>query len=64
MYTLDEQGNRLYTLKVCFVALYAHTVSLTSITQKVTDSGKITKSAHPGRSLITVLAEQPSLIAG
>ncbi|EEB95534.1 hypothetical protein MPER_05480, partial [Moniliophthora perniciosa FA553] len=29
MYTLDENGNRVYTLK------------------KVTDTGKITKSAHP-----------------
>ncbi|KAI0801373.1 Nop10p-domain-containing protein [Fomes fomentarius] len=31
MYTLDESGNRIYTLK------------------KITDSGKITKSAHPAR---------------
>ncbi|CAL1694856.1 unnamed protein product [Somion occarium] len=31
MYTLDENGNRVYTLK------------------KITDSGKITKSAHPAR---------------
>ncbi|EPQ60083.1 Nop10p-domain-containing protein [Gloeophyllum trabeum ATCC 11539] len=31
MYTLDENGNRIYTLK------------------KVTESGKITKSAHPAR---------------
>ncbi|KAJ3797070.1 nucleolar RNA-binding protein [Lentinula aff. detonsa] len=31
MYTLDEVGNRVYTLK------------------KITESGKITKSAHPAR---------------
>ncbi|KAI0696035.1 Nop10p-domain-containing protein [Cerioporus squamosus] len=31
MYTLDENGYRIYTLK------------------KITDSGKITKSAHPAR---------------
>ncbi|KAF5313046.1 hypothetical protein D9619_002530 [Psilocybe cf. subviscida] len=31
MYTLDEAGNRIYSLK------------------KVTDSGKVTKSAHPAR---------------
>ncbi|KAJ4000255.1 nucleolar RNA-binding protein [Lentinula boryana] len=31
MYTLDEGGNRVYTLK------------------KITESGKITKSAHPAR---------------
>ncbi|KAH9058265.1 H/ACA ribonucleoprotein complex, subunit Nop10 [Lactarius vividus] len=31
MYTVDSQGNRVYTLK------------------KLTDSGKITKSAHPAR---------------
>ncbi|EME81625.1 uncharacterized protein MYCFIDRAFT_33013 [Pseudocercospora fijiensis CIRAD86] len=31
MYTLDEQGKRLYTLK------------------KVSDSGEVTKSAHPAR---------------
>ncbi|KAI0042537.1 Nop10p-domain-containing protein [Auriscalpium vulgare] len=31
MYTIDEKGNRVYSLK------------------KITDSGKITKSAHPAR---------------
>ncbi|KAI0253255.1 Nop10 family nucleolar RNA-binding protein [Lactifluus subvellereus] len=31
MYTIDDQGKRIYTLK------------------KVTDSGRITKSAHPAR---------------
>ncbi|KAI9569427.1 Nop10p-domain-containing protein [Boletus coccyginus] len=31
MYTLDDNGNRAYTLK------------------KVTDEGRITKSAHPAR---------------
>ncbi|KDR85858.1 hypothetical protein GALMADRAFT_234972 [Galerina marginata CBS 339.88] len=31
MYTLDENGSRVYTLK------------------KMTDAGKITKSAHPAR---------------
>ncbi|KAH8987733.1 Nop10 family nucleolar RNA-binding protein [Lactarius hatsudake] len=31
MYTVDSQGNRVYTLK------------------KLTDLGKITKSAHPAR---------------
>ncbi|KAI0275353.1 Nop10 family nucleolar RNA-binding protein [Gloeopeniophorella convolvens] len=31
MYTVDESGKRLYTLK------------------KVTDAGKITRSAHPAR---------------
>ncbi|KAI0066632.1 Nop10p-domain-containing protein [Artomyces pyxidatus] len=31
MYTIDANGNRVYTLK------------------KITDSGKITKSAHPAR---------------
>ncbi|KAF8336564.1 Nop10p-domain-containing protein [Cantharellus anzutake] len=31
MYSLDDQGNRVYTLK------------------KITDDGKVTKSAHPAR---------------
>ncbi|KAH9854363.1 Nop10p-domain-containing protein [Lenzites betulinus] len=31
MYTTDDKGNRIYTLK------------------KITDSGKITRSAHPAR---------------
>ncbi|KAI0756169.1 Nop10p-domain-containing protein [Daedaleopsis nitida] len=31
MYTLDDNGSRIYTLK------------------KITESGKITKSAHPAR---------------
>ncbi|KAH8119706.1 Nop10 family nucleolar RNA-binding protein [Phellopilus nigrolimitatus] len=31
MYTFDDAGNRIYTLK------------------KITDEGKITKSAHPAR---------------
>ncbi|CAE6433592.1 unnamed protein product [Rhizoctonia solani] len=34
MYTLDEEGKRIYTLK------------------KVTPGGKITKSAHPGTSVL------------
>ncbi|KXN85766.1 H/ACA ribonucleoprotein complex subunit 3 [Leucoagaricus sp. SymC.cos] len=40
MYTLDENGNRVYTLKI----ICAHT-----ILQKITDDGKLTKSAHPAR---------------
>ncbi|KAI3619321.1 h aca ribonucleoprotein complex subunit 3 [Moniliophthora roreri] len=45
MYTLDENGNRVYTLK------------------KITDTGKITKSAHPASfgaaSTLTIPAFQP-----
>lgn len=47
MYTLDEGGNRVYTLKVCF--LFSIVISRKSDrNQKITDGGKVTKSAHPG----------------
>lgn len=46
MYTLDEHGTRLYTLKVRHMPLMSLPV-LTAL-QKITDDGKITKSAHPG----------------
>lgn len=47
MYTLDAEGNRVYTLKVSPGTLFV-SERLTFSLQKVTDSGKITKSAHPG----------------
>lgn len=48
MYTLDEQGTRVYTLKVSSSLLIWR--SLISIPQKATQAGKVTKSAHPGMS--------------
>lgn len=49
MYTLDEAGNRIYTLKVSYMLTYDPEHDLL-VFQKATDSGKITKSAHPGMS--------------
>jgi len=46
MYTLDEAGNRIYTLKVSMFLLRVD--DLLSPMQKVTEEGKTTKSAHPG----------------
>ena len=46
MYTLDESGNRIYTLKVC--DFEKNKRPSTNNAQKITDDGKITKSAHPG----------------
>ena len=51
MYTLDEAGNRIYTLKVRSPSPIIECLSdfqriLTG--QKIVESGKITKSAHPG----------------
>ena len=53
MYTLDENGNRVYTLKVSPVRLTLSCVSNSNMNlpQKITDSGKITRSAHPGMAL-------------
>lgn len=49
MYTLDEEGNRVYTLKVRLYS-YRHFSWHSRLLQKVTDAGKTTKSAHPGAS--------------
>jgi len=53
MYTLDESGNRIYTLNV---SIYTFTERLLSDSpfQKATDTGRITKSAHPGSSLLAI----------
>jgi rRNA maturation protein Nop10 len=48
MYTLDENGSRIYTLKVCKHSLSQSKILIHKLSQKVTDAGKITKSAHPG----------------
>ena len=53
MYTLDENGNRVYTLKVChyvysFITIFPQKAYIPFSSQKITDAGKITKSAHPG----------------
>lgn len=50
MYTLDDKGDRVYTLKV---RLYSPPWGRirSRILQKLTDAGKITKSAHPGMSV-------------
>ena len=48
MYTLDENGNRVYTLKVSAETFGEAHTGLMQPPQKITDSGKITKSAHPG----------------
>ncbi len=49
MYTVDDQGNRVYTLKVSMLfTMRSISVIYCSSFQKLTDSGKITKSAHPG----------------
>lgn len=47
MYTLDGNGNRAYTLKVR-VFIYRVELRPFMTLQKVTDEGRITKSAHPG----------------
>ena len=52
MYTLDESGNRIYTLKVFLIVLDVSTQKFLIISQKSTDLGKITKSAHPGTILV------------
>jgi hypothetical protein len=49
MYTLDEEGNRVYTLKVRLYR-HRHFSWYSRLPQKVTDAGKTTKSAHPGAS--------------
>lgn len=54
MYTLDEGGNRIYTLKVMHVVFNIIRMQL-KLLQKLTDAGKITKSAHPGQSSHSML---------
>jgi H/ACA ribonucleoprotein complex subunit 3 len=49
MYTLDEDGNRVYTLKVRLYR-YNRCSWYLHLLQKATDAGKTTKSAHPGAS--------------
>ena len=49
MYTLDEEGNRVYTLNMRLYS-YRHFSWYSHLPQKVTDAGKTTKSAHPGAS--------------
>jgi rRNA maturation protein Nop10 len=49
MYTVDDQGNRIYTLKVHIPSCVGDWSLF--VYQKVTDVGKITKSAHPGAPL-------------
>ncbi len=46
MYTIDENGSRVYTLKVSSIDLTQDKALRDS--QKITETGKITKSAHPG----------------
>ena len=68
MYTLDEAGNRVYTLKVChyvysFITTFPRKAYTPSSSQKITDAGKITKSAHPGSPLpaaFVLLPRSPS----
>lgn len=48
MYTMDEQGNRVYTLKVGIIFFSLFSLAHHTTTQKTTDAGRITKSAHPG----------------
>lgn len=49
MYTLDANGTRIYTLKVSLCASVAESLTFMNASQKITESGKITKSAHPGK---------------
>jgi hypothetical protein len=51
MYTLDESGNRIYTLNVS-IFIVMERLLFDSLFQKTTDTGRITKSAHPGLSLL------------
>lgn len=46
MYTIDENGSRVYTLKVS--RNYSTQEMVLTDLQKITETGKITKSAHPG----------------
>lgn len=46
MYTIDENGSRVYTLKVS--RNYSTQDMVLTDLQKITETGKITKSAHPG----------------
>lgn len=49
MYTLDENGNRLYTLTVrLFIVCLGLESHPLMVLQKMTPEGRITKSAHPG----------------
>jgi hypothetical protein len=50
MYTLDESGNRMYTLKVSEFIDNMNRLTSTC-EQKTTEAGRLTKSAHPGTSL-------------
>lgn len=63
MYTLDESGNRIYTLNVSTFAIIEQLLS-DSLFQKATDTGRITKSAHPGSSPLMpfFLAQECALI--
>ncbi|TIB26327.1 hypothetical protein E3P89_00157 [Wallemia ichthyophaga] len=47
MFTTNDEGKRVYSLKVCPVLLVYPQSNI--FTQKMTTSGKITKSAHPAR---------------
>ncbi|TIB70060.1 hypothetical protein E3P77_00010 [Wallemia ichthyophaga] len=47
MFTTNDEGKRVYSLKVCPVLLVYPQSNI--FTQKITTSGKITKSAHPAR---------------
>ena len=47
MYTLDGSGNRVYTLEVRVFIGRRITFFHDSV-QKMTNEGRITKSAHPG----------------
>jgi hypothetical protein len=48
MYTIDEAGNRIYTLKVSQSICHSPANAEPRWYQKVADSGRVTKSAHPG----------------
>ena len=67
MYTLDDNGNRIYTLKVRSYYSFLFPSSFLPL-QKLTDAGRITKSAHPGINpwlvvLMLIVIDPPSLVA-
>jgi hypothetical protein len=58
MYTVDDQGNRVYTLKVHISFRWWRLIVdlINCVYQKVTDAGKVTKSAHPGAPLFGLVS--------
>ncbi|KAI9444541.1 hypothetical protein H4582DRAFT_1805463 [Lactarius indigo] len=49
MYTVDSQGNRVYTLKVSVLLRFDYLLFIARAIRNSPDLGKITKSAHPAR---------------